>query len=77
MLHHKVKNAQINTKIFFVGTPLASCAVVPAASTRIVASTAVSQTMVATGDSSICRCAYSDIFCRESSEKRLYPMCRY
>ena len=42
MLHHKVKNAQSNTKIFFVGTPLASCAMVPAASTRIVAFTAVS-----------------------------------
>jgi hypothetical protein len=68
MLHHKVKKAQINTRIFFVGTPLPSCAVVPAASTRIVASTAVSQTMIATRDFSICRRACSDVFCRESSE---------
>jgi hypothetical protein len=41
MLHHKVKNAQSKTKIFFVGTPLTSCAIAPAASTRIVAFTAV------------------------------------
>jgi hypothetical protein len=35
MLHHKVKNAQVKTRIFFVGTPPASCGIVPAASARI------------------------------------------
>jgi hypothetical protein len=36
MLHHKVENAQVKINSFFVGTPPPSCALVPAASARIV-----------------------------------------
>jgi hypothetical protein len=41
MLHHNVKKVQVKTKSFFVGTPPVSCAIAPAASTRIEAFTAL------------------------------------